>query len=240
MAVSRGVRGETAADGGSAVVDDGHPVVGGEQVVSGGRDPAQADRPVPDEGRPRALWDAAAAEFVAWREGDRAALDRLVHLVTPMLWQLARAYRLDRQTAEDVVQATLVAMVRYADRIGDPQALVRWLTVTARRDAWRCARASQRVELVEDSVLDLRAGVSDGPESQVLRTHRDRALWQAVGRLNERCQRLLRIVAFCERPNYGRLSEELQMPVGSIGPTRGRCLDKLRALLDADPEGRTA
>ena len=56
-----------------------------------------------------------------------------------------------------------------------------------------------------------------------------RALWLAVAKLNERCQRLLRIIAFHDRPDYTALSAELGMPVGSIGPTRGRCLEKMRA-----------
>jgi len=193
-----------------------------------------------DRRRPEDLWDLAAGEFVAWREGDRNALDRLVRLVTPMLWHLARAYRLDQQTAEDVVQTTLVSLVRHADRIDDPQALVRWLTVTARREAWRCARAATRVDATEDSVLDLRVGPVDGPESHVLRAQRDEALWHAVGQLTDRCQRLLRTVAFGDRPNYTQLSAELKMPVGSIGPTRGRCLDKLRSLLGNDSDWRTA
>jgi RNA polymerase sigma factor (sigma-70 family) len=208
-----------------------------------GNDPRQGDGPaVQSEGDapPGVLWDRATVEFVAWRSGDRGALDRLVRLVTPMLWHLARAYRLDQQTAEDVVQGTLVAMVRYADRIEDPQALIRWLTVTARRDAWRSARATQRVETVEDAVLDLRAGAADSPEVQVLTAQRDRALWGAVGRLSERCQRLLRIVAFYDRPNYTQLSQDLRMPVGSIGPTRGRCLEKLKNLIGTDPEWRRA
>lgn len=185
------------------------------------------------------LWDAAAADFVAWRGGEPEALDRLVRRVTPMLWHLARAYRLDQQTAEDVVQTTMVSLVRHAARIDDPQAVIRWLTVTARREAWRCARAAQRVDATEDTVLDLRIDAVDGPEVQVLRSHRDKALWRAVGQLTERCQRLLRTVAFSERPNYTRLSAELQMPVGSIGPTRGRCLEKLRSILGPDSDWRT-
>ena len=56
-------------------------------------------------------------------------------------------------------------------------------------------------------------------------------LWAAVDRLPERCRRLLRVVAFESRPDYGRLAAELDMPIGSIGPTRGRCLAKLRVAL---------
>jgi DNA-directed RNA polymerase specialized sigma24 family protein len=62
-----------------------------------------------------------------------------------------------------------------------------------------------------------------------------RRLWSAVETLNERCQRLLRVVAFEDRPDYARLAQDLSMPIGSIGPTRNRCLAKLRALLDAPP-----
>jgi RNA polymerase sigma factor (sigma-70 family) len=196
--------------------------------------------PSPDPRRPGELWDLVAAEFVAWRDGDPEALNRLVRLVTPLLWHVARAYRLDQQTAEDVVQTTLVSLVRHAERIDEPQALVRWLTVTARREAWRCARAGGRVDATEDTVLDLRVDPAEGPESHVLRSHRDRALWRAVAMLPERCQRLLRTVAFSDRPNYAELSDELRMPIGSIGPTRGRCLDKLRSLLGSDSDWRTA
>lgn len=186
------------------------------------------------------VFDVAAREFDRWRAGDREALGRLVTLVTPMLWHVARAYRLDRQTAEDVIQATWMTLVRYADSIADPQAVIRWLTVTARREAWRCARASRRVEVIEDQVLDLRVADIEGPEAAVLRNDRDEALWQAVAGLNDRCQRLLRIVAFADRPNYAHISRELDMPLGSIGPTRARCLDKLRAILSAVADWRMA
>jgi DNA-directed RNA polymerase specialized sigma24 family protein len=62
-----------------------------------------------------------------------------------------------------------------------------------------------------------------------------RRLWRYVAMLSERCRRLLRVIAFDERPDYGRLALELNMPVGSIGPTRGRCLKKLRDLMEERP-----
>jgi RNA polymerase sigma factor (sigma-70 family) len=188
----------------------------------------------------RAMCDEAALDMVAWRDGDAAALDRLVRLLTPMLWHVVRAYRLDQASAEDVVQTTWLALVRHRDAVGDPQAVVRWLTVTARREAWRLAKAAQRVETTDDAVLDLRADGEEGPEATAVRRRRDEALWRAVAALPERCQRILRIVAFTERADYASLSTELGMPVGSIGPTRGRCLAKLRARLGAAGEWRTA
>ncbi len=184
------------------------------------------------------LCDRAAASYARWRAGDGAALDELVHLLTPMLWHTVRAYRLDRPTAEDVVQATWLALVRSGDGLADPQAVVRWLSVTARREAWRVAKRQQRQQPAEDEVLQSHAPTEPAVEDVVVRDHRDRALWAAVATLPERCQRLLRVVAFADRPDYEQLSQDLQMPVGSIGPTRGRCLGKLRAALAADGDWR--
>lgn len=177
------------------------------------------------------LYERARGEFTAWAAGDPTALDRLVRLLTPMLWHIARAYGLDRGAAEDVVQSTWLALVRHRDGIQDSQAVVRWLTVTARREAWKIARSHDRVELADNDELDLHLHTADGPEATAIRHLQMATLWEAVSQLSERCQRLLRVIAFSERPDYVQLSGELRMPVGSIGPTRGRCLAKLRVLL---------
>ena len=182
----------------------------------------------------RRVWTDAAADFAAYRAGDRDGLDRLVHRLTPVLWHVVRAYGLDAATAEDVVQSTWLALMRNADRVSDPQAVGRWLTVTARREAWRVAKQAARIDShpdLADEQLDVRPDTGEEPEAAVVRKARDRALWQAVAALPERCQRLLRVLAFVDRPSYTELSAELGMPVGGIGPTRGRCLEKLRAML---------
>jgi RNA polymerase sigma factor (sigma-70 family) len=181
--------------------------------------------------------DIAAQRFRAYRAGDARAMDAMVESLTPLLWHIVRAYGLDTATAEDVVQNTWLTLVRKADTVVEPQAVLRWLTVTARRDAWRAARATRRMDLTDDvAVLDVRETPS-GPEEDALRAADERALWLAVGKLNERCQRLLRIIAFHDRPDYAALSAELGMPMGSIGPTRGRCLEKVRAELAAARRG---
>jgi RNA polymerase sigma factor (sigma-70 family) len=184
------------------------------------------------------LWDTAARDFAAWRAGDASALEHLVRLLTPVLWHLARSYGLDREAAEDVVQTTWLALVRRADTLRDPQAVWRWATVTARREAWRISRAGNRETAAETGTLESAAPPVPGPEGVVLADSCARALWRQVARLTERCRRLLRVIAFDERPDYAALSAELGMPVGSIGPTRGRCLEKLRGLLADDPEWR--
>jgi RNA polymerase sigma factor (sigma-70 family) len=182
------------------------------------------------------LADAACIAFTDWRAGDDRALDRLVHLLTPMLWHLARAYRVDTAAAEDAVQATWLSLVRSAERIEQPQAVLRWLSVTVQREAARASKNAFRTQPTEPELLREDGPVVDGPEKLVLDRSQNSVLWRHVLNLSERCQRLLRVIAFSDRPEYGELSRELSMPVGSIGPTRARCLTKLRESLAADPD----
>jgi len=156
----------------------------------------------------------------------------LVALLTPILWHTARAQRIDRESAEDVVQSSWLALVRGADRISDPQAVLQWLIVTTKREAWRVAKRSDRVEPRDFDDVDAPAPVHDLPEASVLRRADDQRLWEHVAQLSERCQALLRVIAFADRPDYADIAKALGMPVGSIGPTRGRCLQKLRALIE--------
>ncbi len=86
------------------------------------------------------------------------------------------------------------------------------------------------------SARTVAASEDDQPERVALATAAQRVLWRNVAKLSERCRQLLRVIAFAERPDYATLSSALGMPVGSIGPTRGRCLAKLRMLLASDPE----
>ncbi len=189
-----------------------------------------------DAGGPRSpTADAARLAFADWRAGDEAGLERLIRLLTPLLWQLARAYRLDEASAEDAVQMTWLALVRHRDQVRDPQAVLRWLSVTVRREAARAARTSGKAPPVQDEVIDAALDPAPGVEAEVMERQTRDVLWRHVRELSERCQRLLRVLAFSDRPDYQSLSSELGMPVGSIGPTRGRCLDKLRAACAADP-----
>ena len=178
-----------------------------------------------------ALYDAATDAFRRWRTGDDAALDELVSMMSPVLWHVVRATGLDRETAEDVVQNTWLTLVRSGESVRDAQAITRWLCTSARREAWRVSKSAARTRPVEDEVLDARLPVQTSPESEVVTDDEKTRLWQALSRLPERCQRLLRIVAWEPRPDYSSVAEGLDMPIGSIGPTRRRCLDKLRVEL---------
>jgi RNA polymerase sigma factor (sigma-70 family) len=184
---------------------------------------------------PETLSSRAAELFRAFRSGDEVVMTELVGLLTPILWHTARAQRLDAQAAEDVVQMSWLALVRSADSITDPQAVMQWLIVTVRREAWRTVKKTDRVEPREFDREEIVGPASDLPDELVLREEADGRLWQHIAQLSERCRALLRVIAFADRPDYAAVATSLGMPVGSIGPTRGRCLAKLRQFLTDDP-----
>ncbi len=175
-----------------------------------------------------------AASFEQARDGDRGALNVVIRELNPLLWQVARAQRLSHEDAADVVQTAWLELVRNLGGIRSAQALTAWMVTTTRREAWRVRARSQR-QIADDTVL---AGLVDpqpGPADDLLTEERDRVLWRHFQALSERCRRLLRIVAEVDRPDYAVVAQAMDMPHGSIGPTRGRCLAKLRQLLQDDP-----
>jgi RNA polymerase sigma factor (sigma-70 family) len=180
--------------------------------------------------------------FAAYREGDEAKMADLVQILTPILWHTVRGVRLDSAAAEDVLQNVWLALVRNADSVSEPQAILQWLVVTTRREAWRVAKAASRVrpEDLEAAVGSDQTPSNESVEDDLISSDTRARLWQHVQRLPDRCRALLRVIAFADRPDYAEIARSLGMPQGSIGPTRGRCLAKLRLALAADPawEGR--
>lgn len=178
--------------------------------------------------------------FTAYREGDEAAMGELVSALTPVLWHAVRATRLDRAATEDVLQTTWLGLVRHADTIAEPVAVLKWMVVSARREAWRVSRGQARTRPAD--LETNHAGEPDraaSVEDDVVRDEDEHTLWHHINALPERCRSLLRVIAFADRPDYAALAITLGMPQGSIGPTRGRCLAKLRLALAADPRWET-
>jgi RNA polymerase sigma factor (sigma-70 family) len=176
-------------------------------------------------------FSATATLLARAAQGDQGAWNELVDEHSRLLWSVARSFRLDSADANDVVQTTWLRLLEHLDRIEDPSRLVGWLVTTARREAMRVLRRSGRERpVIEDTVLDR---PDDGPpvDSALLQDERNRVLWEAFARLNEKCRQLLR-VAVTHPQAYDEISEALGMPIGSIGPTRRRCLTQLRALLE--------
>jgi RNA polymerase sigma factor (sigma-70 family) len=168
----------------------------------------------------------------AARDGSEDALGQIVTELSPLLWQVARAAGLSPSDAEDVLQTVWMRLLAHLDGIRTPVALTSWLVVTTKREAWRARAAGRRQLPADQEWLAALPDQEAGSEERAITGDERRALWAAIGRLSPRCQALLRIIAFAPRPDYQVVAAELGMPVGSIGPTRGRCLAKLRALLD--------
>lgn len=175
----------------------------------------------------------AAAAFTAYRDGDREQLRVLVGLLTPLLWHTARAQRAPQELAEDAVQTAWLRLVDAADTIADPRGVVSWLVITVKRETWRLVRLSGREAAPDAGLPEVVDEVT--PEDTALLSASQRVLWAHVAELSERCRALLRVIAFAPVPDYAGVAASLGMPVGSIGPTRGRCLAKLRAALLSDP-----
>ena len=209
-----------------------HPTAG-SVAAAGSRPAVPAQRRVPRAGGDVGdLVGQAAAAFQDYRDGVSGGIDRLVRLVSPLLWHTARQCGLTTAEAEDSVQQTFLALVRRGDSIADPLAVVRWLTVTLRRQAWRDRAVVAQRSGSEPTDDDL--PTAESAEQIAVLTDEQRRLWAHVSSLPERCRRLLAVIAFAPRPDYAAIAQDMGMPVGSIGPTRGRCLEKLRTRLQGE------
>lgn len=175
----------------------------------------------------------AATLFQEFRDGQRSSIDPLVRLLTPTLWHMARACGLQQGDAEDVVQTVWLSLVTKADTVRDPVTIVAWLGTSVRREAWRVGK-ERRAATPRNDFPEC-PDESPGPAEETLRAETRTALWQHFQALTPRCQDLLRVICRGGPPDYAALADAWGMPVGSIGPTRGRCLAALRKALLADP-----
>lgn len=174
------------------------------------------------------------ALLAAASAGDRVAWATLVDRYSGLLWSVARSYRLAEQDAADVLQTAWMRLLEHLDRIEDPQRLGAWLATVARHEIHRMHRRSVRTVPTADEVaLDAAAGPAPGPDLPALSADRDRLLWDAFAEISARCQDLLRLVVTGtpERDalSYRDAATTLGVPIGSLGPTRMRCLTELRA-----------
>jgi RNA polymerase sigma factor (sigma-70 family) len=167
-------------------------------------------------------WLAGAAA------GDRSAWDSLVDRYNGLLWSIARSYRLGDHDAGDVVQTTWLRLLDNLDRIDDPERVAGWLATTARRECLHVLRRTKREPVLDVIELLTPAASDTAVDAGVLRAERDSLLWQVFDSLSDACRRLLRVLIADPAPSYADVAAALDMPVGSIGPTRQRCLAALR------------
>ena len=160
-------------------------------------------------------------------EGDASAWGAIVDRFEGLVWATARAHRLSPADAADVTQTTWLRLVENLDRINDPERLGGGLATTARRECLRHLRLRGReLQVEDDSVFE--APSEAAAEDRLIVRERNDALRRAFARVGERCQALLRMLSAPDPPSYEEIGAALGMPIGAIGPTRARCLDKLR------------
>ncbi len=176
---------------------------------------------------PIAAWVRGAAA------GDQAAWGHLVERYNSLVWSVARSFRLSTHDATDITQTTWLRLVEHLDGIKEPDSIGSWLATTARNECLAHLRRQGRYGVPLETVPEV-ADVRAAPGDALLTQERDSELWAALGKVPERCQQLLRILASDPPPTYEEVGAALSMAVGSIGPTRARCLEKLRQSIASD------
>jgi RNA polymerase sigma factor (sigma-70 family) len=175
------------------------------------------------EGDEVAEWLKAAAA------GDARAWDRLVERFNNLVWAVARSHRLSSADAADVSQTTWLRLVEHLDRIQQPDRLGAWLATTARRESLAAIRRGARHVAVGSGIEVSPESLDEpSPDGPLIVAEEHSAVARGFGRLAERCQRLLRMLMSDPAPRYEEVAEALGMPIGSIGPTRARCLERLQ------------
>jgi RNA polymerase sigma factor (sigma-70 family) len=182
------------------------------------------------------------------RDGDKQAWDAIVVRYAPLIWAICRRYRLDRPDADDVGQSVWLRLVDQLDLIRDPAALPGWIATTTRRECGRVVGAARKREMLgyAQDVAEVPDSDPAAAEAEVLMAERNAALREAFRDLPPRCQELIGLLITDPPVPYAEISAKLGIKIGSIGPTRARCLQRLReypsvaALLGADsiPAGR--
>lgn len=171
---------------------------------------------------------AAGGDEVAWRG--------LVARFSSLVWAVARAHRLTNADAADVYQTTWLRLAEHIGRIEHPDRIGAWLATAARRECLQSLRSAAKTAPTDDmDRLDITPAAGNPTEEAVLAAETERedaaraaAMWRAFSRLSDRCRELLRILMATPPPSYAEVAAALGLPLGSIGPTRARCLQRLR------------
>lgn len=168
--------------------------------------------------------DAAAGDHAAWEE--------IVARHAQLVWSVTRRFRLDHSDAADVFQTVWLRLVEHIDELVEPCRVPSWLATTARRECARVVRADRRHVAMGDALPEP-ADTDPEIDARLVLAERDALLREAFLRLPRADQLLLGLLVREPAPTYDEIAAQLRMPRGSIGPTRRRCLDRLRAECDS-------
>jgi len=167
------------------------------------------------------------------RMGDKDAWNRIVERYTPVLWSVCRRYGLSPADSADVSQRVWMALVEQLPALREPAALPGWLVTTARRECFRVLRGARQYATLDgasdsESVEFAADDEVTAVDRELLAAEREAALREAFGQLRPHCQELLAMLVQDPPVPYAEITARLNMKIGSIGPTRARCLEELR------------
>jgi RNA polymerase sigma factor (sigma-70 family) len=178
--------------------------------------------------------ERVSALVAAAAEGDEGAWSGLVDHFAGLVWSVIRGYRMSAADAADVSQTTWLRLAEHIHKVREPERIGAWLATTAGRECLRLIRHNQRAVPSDDVFLveipDADPAVA--PETRLLNLERDGELWEAFSELPEKAQVLLRLLFADPPPSYEEISAATGMPIGSIGPTRGRYLAQLKGRIE--------
>ena len=159
--------------------------------------------------------------------GEAEAWSGLVDRFSRLVWSVARSFELSGTDAADLSQTVWLRLVEHLDQIKEPERLGSWLATTTRREGIKLQRR-RSLEIPDEHQEEQSDQGKDGPEEKALVADEYAQLRNALAQLPEHCQKLLRVIAATDAANYREVAAALDMPTGSIGPTRSRCLERLR------------
>lgn len=165
--------------------------------------------------------------------GDADAWDALVSQYAGLVWSVARGYGLDAADAADVSQTCWLRLAENLGRLRDPERVGAWLATTARREALVVVKKGRR-QVPIGVAFDDEVAHDEAPDAPLLQRERAAAVVDAFRRLPAQCRTLLRVLLSDPAPSYAEVSDSLDMPIGSIGPRRARCLERLRVTVEQD------
>lgn len=171
----------------------------------------------------------------ACQEGDDQAWNALIERYERLVYTIPARYGLTPGEIDDVFQSVWLSLLKNLSKLREPDRISAWLVTTARRECWERRRGADYERTVAkdlDSMLSNKAGEELPTEDVITIYHEHQLLREAVDELDARCRRLLQILYYdLDIPSYADVAEKLNMPIGSIGPMRARCLRRLRSLL---------
>ena len=161
--------------------------------------------------------------------GDPTAWDEIVERYGPLVWSICARFQLGSHDREDVAQNVWLLLVEQLGKLREPAALPGWIATTTHRECLRVVTAARKSERLGTGLDDALQFVDNTViDEEILMAERNAALRAAFAELPARCQQLLAMLTSDPPSSYAEISDKMQIPVGSIGPQRARCLERLR------------